>query len=72
MGQRREELGLTGREAFAPQAYEWGAEAQVDWYEAVADVDGERRTAYGFDRSLVSTCAPPMRTVRVLPEFSSR
>lgn len=53
--QRREELGWGRRETFVPQVYEWGAEAQVDWYEAVADVDGERRTAYHFSmRSMAS------------------
>jgi len=53
--QRREELGLARRETFVPQVYEWGAEAQVDWYEAVADVGGERRTVYHFSmRSMAS------------------
>ena len=46
--QRREELGLAARETFVPRVYEWGAEAQVDWYEAVADVGDERRTVYPF------------------------
>ncbi len=30
------------RETFVPQIYNWGGEAQVDWYEAVADFAGER------------------------------
>lgn len=38
---RRQELGLTGRVAFVPQSYDWGQEAQVDWFEAVAKLDGE-------------------------------
>lgn len=40
--QRKQELGLAGRETFVPQSYDWGIEAQVDWYEAYADLDGER------------------------------
>jgi transposase len=39
---RRQELGLAAREICVPQTYEWGAEAQVDWYEAWADLGGER------------------------------
>jgi transposase len=38
---RKRELGLSGRVAFVPQSYAWGQEAQVDWFEAVAKVDGE-------------------------------
>lgn len=36
---RKQELG--GRVGFVPQSYEWGQEAQVDWFEAVAKLDGE-------------------------------
>ena len=36
---RKQELG--GRVAFVPQSYEWGQEAQVDWFEAVAKLEGE-------------------------------
>lgn len=39
--QRPEELGLVARETFVPQVYEWGGEAQVDWYDAVAEMGGE-------------------------------
>jgi len=39
---RKEALGLTRHETFVPQSYDWGIEAQVDWYEAYADLDGER------------------------------
>src|SRR6266542_2568735 len=38
---RKQELGLGGREVFVPQSYDWGQEAQVDWFEAVAKLDGE-------------------------------
>ena len=36
---RKQELG--GRVAFVPQSYDWGQEAQVDWFEAVVKLDGE-------------------------------
>ena len=35
-------LGLLKRETFVPQSYAWGSEAQVDWYEAYADLGDER------------------------------
>jgi hypothetical protein len=35
---RKLELGLSHRQTFVPQSYEWGVEGQVDWYEAFADV----------------------------------
>src|SRR5438128_701502 len=41
VGLRRQELGLSGREVFVPQSYDWGQEAQVDWFEAVAKLYGE-------------------------------
>lgn len=46
--QRREELGLAARETFVPQVYEWGGEAQVDWYDAVVEMGGERQTVHIF------------------------
>lgn len=39
---RKEELGLAKRETHVPQSYDWAEEAQVDWYEAWADLGGER------------------------------
>jgi transposase len=39
---RKQELGLATRETCVPQSYDWGAEAQVDWYEACAELAGER------------------------------
>src|SRR2546423_1890934 len=42
VNERKRALGLLGREIYVPQAYAWGDEAQVDWYEAEADL-GERR-----------------------------
>lgn len=40
--ERKAELGLLVRGTFVPQSYAWGVEAQVDWYEAEADLGGER------------------------------
>jgi len=43
--ERKRALGLISRETFVPQSYDWGQEAQeaqVDWYEAYAGLDGER------------------------------
>lgn len=45
---RKTELGLLEREVFVPQTYEWGAEGQIDWYEASADLDGERQKVQIF------------------------
>jgi transposase len=53
--QRKAALGLLTPEAFVPQAYAWGVEAQVDWYEASADLDGEREKCQVFTmRSMAS------------------
>ena len=46
--ERKIELGLVKHETFIPQSYAWGQEAQVDWYEAYADISGEREKAYIF------------------------
>jgi len=46
--ERKIELNLTKRETFIPQSYAWGQEAQVDWYEAYADIGGEREKVYVF------------------------
>jgi len=39
---RKRELGLGQREVFVPQSYQFGQEAQVDWFEATAKLSGER------------------------------
>jgi transposase len=39
--ERKLALGLLARETFVPQSYAWGSEAQVDWYEADADLGAE-------------------------------
>ena len=46
--ERKIALALLERETFIPQSYVWGGEAQVDWYEAYADICGERELAYVF------------------------
>ena len=58
MAQRKEALGLVRRETFVPQSYDWGVEAQVDWYEAYAELDGERVKLQVFSlRSMASGAA---------------
>jgi transposase len=53
--ERKQELGLRARETFVPQVYDWGGEAQVDWYEAVAEIGGERQLVHHFAmRSMAS------------------
>jgi len=52
---RRVALGLLGREVCIPQSYPWGSEGQVDWYEASADLGGERTELQVFEmRSMAS------------------
>ena len=46
--ERKFELGLLGHETFIPQSYRFGEEAQVDWYEAYAELDGERQKLHIF------------------------
>lgn len=56
--QRKQALGFGRRETFVPQSYDWGVEAQVDWYEAYADLDGERIKLQVFSmRSMASGAA---------------
>ena len=38
---RKIALGVMVHETFVPQSYDWGVEAQVDWYEAYAELGGE-------------------------------
>jgi transposase len=55
---RKRELGLALHETFVPQSYDWGVEAQIDWYESYADIDGERTKLYVFSmRSMASGAA---------------
>lgn len=58
VNQRKAALGLIEHETFVPQSYEWGSEAQVDWYEAWADLSGERTKVQVFAmRSMASGAA---------------
>ena len=45
---RKSAMGLLGQETFVAQSYQWGGEAQVDWYEGWAEFDGEERKTYMF------------------------
>ena len=55
---RKIALGLIVHETFVPQSYSWGAEAQVDWSEAYADLAGERTKLQVFSmRSMASGAA---------------
>ena len=55
VSRRRQRLGLLQREVFVPQSYEWGVEAQCDWYEAYAILGGERINLQVFEmRSMAS------------------
>lgn len=52
---RRQHLGIEYREVFIAQTYNWGSEAQVDWYEAWAVLSGERVKLQVFEmRSMAS------------------
>lgn len=44
----RQQIGLAKREVFVPQHYEYGAEAQVDWYEATVELGGARQVLQFF------------------------
>src|ERR1700688_2113044 len=58
--ERKLALGLVIQETFVPQSYDWGVEAQVDWYEAYADLAGERQRCQVFSmRSMASGGAFP-------------
>jgi transposase len=55
---RKAALGLVVQETFVPQSYDWGVEAQVDWYDAYADLSGERTKLQGFSmRSMAGGAA---------------
>jgi transposase len=55
VAKRKQEMGLGSREICVPQSYDWGSEAQVDWYEAWADLCGERTKLQVFSmRSMAS------------------
>ena len=56
--ERKHQIGLIRRETFVPQSYALGHEAQVDWYEAWVDFEGERTKVQVFAmRSMASGAA---------------
>ena len=56
--ERKLALGMLAGEKFVPQSYPWGSEAQVDWYEADADLGDKRQTMQVFVmRSMASAGA---------------
>jgi len=46
--QQKARMGNGPQEVFIAQSYGWAQEAQVDWYEAWADLDGQRQKIYIF------------------------
>ena len=62
--ERKRELGLEGRETFVPQSYAWGDEAQVDWYEAWGELEGERQKLQVFVMRSMASGAAFHRTYR--------
>jgi transposase len=55
---RKRQIGLVTCETFVPQSYVWAQEAQVDWYEAWADLGDERTRVQVFAmRSMASGAA---------------
>ena len=61
---RKRALGLIQRETFVPQSYALGHEAQVDWYEAWADLGGERTRMQVFAMRSMSNGAAFHRASR--------
>jgi len=58
VGRWKRAMGWAARETFVPQSYDWGQEAQADWYEAEAELEGERCTLQVFSlRSMASGAA---------------
>jgi transposase len=56
--ERKIAMGWMTHETFVPQSYLWGVEAQVDWYEAYADLCGQRTKLQVFAmRSMASAAA---------------
>jgi hypothetical protein len=57
--ERKRAMGLrTSPEVYIPQQYAWGEEGQVDWYEAEADLDGERQKVQVFAMRAMASGAP--------------
>jgi transposase len=55
---RKLQLGLISRDVCVPQSYDWGVEAQVDWCEAMVELDCELQSLQFFAlRSMASGAA---------------
>jgi transposase len=53
--ERKKQMGLSSGEIYVPQSYQWGDEAQVDWYEAWVLFGEEKQKAQIFScRSMAS------------------
>jgi transposase len=53
--ERKQQMGLGSGEIYIPQSYQWGQEAQIDWYEAWVLFGEERQKAQIFScRSMAS------------------
>ena len=61
--ERKIELRLVSQEVFIPQSYSWGQEAQVDWYEAYADIGEERQK-----NDVETTVGAPVDALIVYPD----
>ncbi len=66
MRQRKPAMGLLGHEIFVPQSYQFGVEAQVDWYEIWAEFDGEPRKVYIFCMRSMASGAHSERDERAI------
>ncbi len=56
--ERKQALGWSSSATCVPQVYEWAQEGQVDWYEAWAELSGERVLLQAFSmRSMASGAA---------------
>ena len=69
---RKQELG--GRVAFVPQCYDWGQEAQVDWFEAVVKLEPPPGNSWvtggvsaAFDRGSDEACGTWRRKSAAAP-----
>jgi transposase len=45
---KKQQMGVGRGEVFVPQSYGFGQEGQVDWFEAWADIAGDRQKVYVF------------------------
>jgi transposase len=58
VARRKVEIGSAPHEVFIAQSYGFGDEAQVDWFEAYANISGDRQKVYVFCmRSMASGAA---------------